>query len=379
MSAMNEPSNPASCVLLGQVYPGHCRRSGYAVLAGAVAGARAVLFDVAAGRPWPSRLVTGFGRRLSATRWLSREGMRMEAAAFGRMIMCPSGTVFHFLYGEFGFAAAARLARLRGHACMATFHLPPTLLSEVLVRPAALSALDAVVLVGSSQRPWFAARMDDPSRIFVVPHGVDTDFFAPPERSLSETVTCLAVGSFHRNYALLADVANALAGEPRIRFEVVSPRDAARPLQGLPNVTVVEGLSDEQLLARYRRADIFVLPVRDTTANNALLEAMACGLPVIAENVGSVGDYVDAANAVLCAPHCTATMVRAIRALAANPDIRRRMGDASRQRAIGFRWSAVGERMRRVYEEVAMRRRERAARRGFLLRPASVSAAREVR
>lgn len=335
-------------MLLAQVYPGHAARSGYAMLASAMGDAECVKVEPESSSLLP-RSLTWLSRRLSETRWSNWAGLRMQAAALRKMLWRRDGGLYHLLYGETGFAWAAAMAQVTGHKTVATFHLPPSLLSDVLIRPESLNRLDGVILVGSSQRSWFADRMRDSSRICVIPHGVDVDYFAPVPRAPRSYVTCLAVGSFHRNYDLLAKVARSLLEEPRVRFTVVSPREAARPLAGLPNVTVMERLNDKELRDLYRCADLFVLPVRDTTANNALLEAIACGVPVVAEDVGSIRDYVGCDNAVLCPPDSDVAMSRAIRELIANPDYCYRMGEASRRRAVALRWSNVAEQTRAAY------------------------------
>ena len=56
--------------------------------------------------------------------------------------------------------------------------------------------------------------------------------------------------------------------------------------------------------------------LENSTANNVVLEAMACGLPVVAERVGGISEYVSRENAILTEPNDVDTLVRAIRVLA---------------------------------------------------------------
>jgi len=346
---MSDPVRFVRCVLLGQVYRDHTERSGYVRLAGAMPEAEAVLVDQS---PPMSRLLRGLawaGRRRSATRWLSVAGLRMEMAAVRRMLMRPRPTVFHLLYGEAGFAWAARWARRCGHACVATFHLPSSLAPTVLSRPREIALLDGVVLVGSSQRSFFEQYVSDAGRLWVVPHGVDCDYFVPGPPRDGRGFTCLSVGSFLRDYEVLGRVADAFLQTPEVRFIVVAPPQAAPGLAGRPNVAVVHGLSDAELLRAYQTSEAFVLTAEDATANNALLEAMACGLPVVAEDVGSVRDYVNEANGSLCRPNDVSALVGAIRALVADRRRARSMGAASRCRAEELSWSRVAERIREIH------------------------------
>jgi glycosyltransferase involved in cell wall biosynthesis len=50
-------------------------------------------------------------------------------------------------------------------------------------------------------------------------------------------------------------------------------------------------ISDESLLGLYRSADLLLLPLIESTANNAMLEATSCGLPIVTTDVGGVRDY----------------------------------------------------------------------------------------
>lgn len=334
---------------MGQVYRDHTARSGYVRLAEAMPEAEAVLVDQSPPVSWLLRGLAWASRRRSTTRWLTLAGLRMEAAAVRRMLMRPRPTVFHFLYGEAGFAWAARWARRCGHACIATFHVPSSLAPTVLCRPREIARLDGVVLVGSSQRSFFEQYVSDAGRLWVVPHGVDCGYFVPGPPRECRGFTCLSVGSFLRDYEVLGRVADAFVQMPEVRFIVVAPPQAVPGLAGRPNVAVLHGLSDAGLLRAYQTSDAFVLTAEDATANNALLEAMACGLPVVAEDVGSVRDYVDQTNASLCRPNDVSALVGAIRALVADRRRVRLMGDASRRRAEALSWSRVAERIREIY------------------------------
>lgn len=60
-------------------------------------------------------------------------------------------------------------------------------------------------------------------------------------------------------------------------------------------------MSEEDLLVAYRQADLLALPLKDCTANNSILEAMACGLSVVTTDIGGIRDYVDDTCALLSA------------------------------------------------------------------------------
>ena len=82
-----------------------------------------------------------------------------------------------------------------------------------------------------------------------------------------------------------------------------------------------------------REIDISVLPSLSESFSNSLLESMANGLPVVATNVGGNPEVVsDGENGVLVAPADPAALSRAIAQLLESPDLRRRLGQAAREK-----------------------------------------------
>ena len=71
-------------------------------------------------------------------------------------------------------------------------------------------------------------------------------------------------------------------------------------IMSLSNVTWHSDISEEMLLALYRQADCFLIPLLDCTANNAILEAVACGIPIVATDLPAIKTYLDDSMSVLC-------------------------------------------------------------------------------
>ena len=104
-------------------------------------------------------------------------------------------------------------------------------------------------------------------------------------------------------------------------------------------------------------SDIFVLNSKSEGMSNALLEALAAGLPCVATDVGGNPELVrDAENGFLVPPNQPAPLSRSLDILARNPDLRARMGARSRQRAQDeYSLGAMVRRTESIYEEVAPR------------------------
>ena len=95
----------------------------------------------------------------------------------------------------------------------------------------------------------------------------------------------------------------------------------------------------EELRARYAAADVVALPTRADAVPWAVLEAMAAGVPVIASDVGAVAELLGG-NGELVAPGDTAGLAAGLRRLA-DPELRRRLGEGARERAVEHYDSAI--------------------------------------
>jgi glycosyltransferase involved in cell wall biosynthesis len=104
-------------------------------------------------------------------------------------------------------------------------------------------------------------------------------------------------------------------------------------------------------------ADAFVLPSRTEGLSVALLEAMSCGLPVVATDVGGTRDAAGGA-AVLVPPDDPRALAEALAAILAEPGRAGTLGEAARRRVLSrFGIGGVARRHLELYREVALPRR----------------------
>lgn len=107
-------------------------------------------------------------------------------------------------------------------------------------------------------------------------------------------------------------------------------------------------------------ASLFVLPSRHEPMGIVNLEAMACGLPVIASRVGGVPELVrDGEEGLLVPAEDVAALAAALRRLCGEEALRRRLGEAGRARARQFDWSGLCDEYEQVYAEAIEHARRR--------------------
>lgn len=100
-------------------------------------------------------------------------------------------------------------------------------------------------------------------------------------------------------------------------------------------------------------ADLFVLPSRAEGMSNALLEAMACGLPVVASDVGGTRDVLGhEEGGRLVPPEDPDALTAAMGTVASDPGLRQRLGRAARERAMAFDIEAIVDRYLDLYESL---------------------------
>ena len=112
-------------------------------------------------------------------------------------------SLYHALYGDTDVWLLGYFRRLTGTRLVATFHEPLPQLEWFQV-DRIVRNLDAAILVSESQRPYFEKLLPS-ERIFVHPHGVDTNFFKPAENATAEPV-CITVGAHLRYFETLSAV-----------------------------------------------------------------------------------------------------------------------------------------------------------------------------
>ncbi|MGD9963435.1 MAG: glycosyltransferase [Thermoplasmata archaeon] len=122
------------------------------------------------------------------------------------------------------------------------------------------------------------------------------------------------------------------------------------------HMTLLESVSDDELLQLYADCDLLALPSRNEGWGLALMEAMACSKPVVATKVGGVPELVtDGAEGLLVEPGDVRALGDAISGILSDPGAAERMGVAGRERVKAFSWDATADTVAREYARALQR------------------------
>lgn len=179
----------------------------------------------------------------------------------------------------------------------------------------------------------------------VIPTGVDTNFFTPDwHRPANQRPRILFVGSLRpfkgpqllvRAASRFSDADFVIAGDGLMTSELKSQIER----EHLTNCELVGRLNHSDLLQQYRNADVFLFPSRWEGSPKVILEAAACGLPVIARGDYGPETVVDGQTGYL--GKSDDELLERLRYLLEISDLRRNMGQASRALSERFDWSKI--------------------------------------
>jgi len=245
-------------------------------------------------------------------------------------------------------------------------------LNDLSVGKATLKAADKIVAVSNATRQYVLSLGADPKKVKVLHNGVDLVHFRPilgkreeMRKKLGISQNAIVVLTVRRivyknGIDTLIDAAKlAVRKNPDIVFLIVgigpnmaNAQERINQLGLTKNVVFAGFVSSEELPFYYNSADFFVVPSKSGEGLPLVAEeAMACGLPVVATNVGGIGEIVTEQYGRLFPPNDPDQMAKTILDYSSmdvsirKPEIRAMMEEK-------FSWDRNVDSLVEIYEEL---------------------------
>jgi glycosyltransferase involved in cell wall biosynthesis len=216
-------------------------------------------------------------------------------------------------------------------------------------------ALPAVVTVSQNSRRDIAAQMQvAPERMTVVPVGVDHTVFRPIDDVVPVPGRIMVTSSSDvpmKGLVPLLEAVAKLRTERDVELTVIGrPQEGGRVDKAITRlglsdvVRCVSGITDEELARRYGEAEVAVVPSLYEGFSLPAIEAMACGVAVVATTGGALPEVVGTheETGLLVPPDDPGALALAIGRLLDDPALRARLGAAGRQRVMSrFTWQVT--------------------------------------
>ncbi|MBO1066311.1 glycosyltransferase family 4 protein [Dolichospermum flos-aquae UHCC 0037] len=230
---------------------------------------------------------------------------------------------------------------------------------------------DCVIAVSSNTAKDVHKRLDiELERIVVVPNGVEASFQALPSeevtffqkkyRRFPEEICLLNIGSTHqrKNIITVLKVLKKLKDQGlSVRLWRSGGKFMGEQITFIKEHNLEEdildfGIADKNILLQlYNSADVLLAPSLYEGFGLTILEAMACGLPVITSNVSSIPEVVENA-AIMLNPMDIKSMAEATYHLHINPIYRKQLIDKGLLRSKSLTWKRTSEQTALNYEKL---------------------------
>ena len=244
--------------------------------------------------------------------------------------------------------------------------------NDLVIGKQTLKAADRIIAISKATENYVLRLGADPEKVKVIYNGVDLNRFRLlPEAKMQvrnklgiseEAIVALTVRRLvYKNGidTLLESAKTAVKENPNIVFLAVGKGPDFEDVKtriaqlGIEKNFVLPGfVSDEDLPNYYNAADFFVLPSKSGEGLPLVaLEAMACGLPVVATNVGGIREIMIKGFGRIVPPNRPSDLAQAVAESAGIkfPDLKKRLRQIMTER---YSWESNVEKLVKVYEEI---------------------------
>jgi glycosyltransferase involved in cell wall biosynthesis len=300
---------------------------------------------------------------------IARKGMR-GLWALRRVLSERGADVVNSHSSTDSWLAAVALRTLSGGPRLVrTRHISTPIPGHALNRWLYHSATSRVVTTGERLREQVMRETGlDATRVSSVPTGIDLERFAPGDRLTARARVGLPAGAFVigivatlRSWKGHRYLVEAVAGIPGATLVIVGDGPGADNLRAQVNALGIESRvsmpgNQDDVVPWLRAFDVFALPsYANEGVPQAIMQAMACGVPVVSTSVGSIGELVrDDDTGLVVQPQDVAALRAALERLEADRGLRASLARRAREHVcVHFALDRMLERMEAVFLSVA--------------------------
>jgi glycosyltransferase involved in cell wall biosynthesis len=237
------------------------------------------------------------------------------------------------------------------------------------------SKVDAVIALSPIEKALIVEKFDiDEEKVAVIPNGVFFEEYNKPKKLVSRdkygipdgATLLLFIGQLRKfkgvdylikAFKILCDFNKKLYLIIKTQVPILLPeyQNMARRLEINDKIVFIsENLLQSDLVDLYYSCDIYVHPSLAECLSLVILEAMACGKPVVATNVGGTPyEVIDGKTGFLVKPGDARELSEKIKILTSDPELMKFMGKNGRERVRrNFTWESAGEKTLNLYRHL---------------------------
>ena len=258
-------------------------------------------------------------------------------------------------------------------------------MNSLLRHYAAMRDCDGFTAPSDYVREFYTDYVWDPSFFNTLPNGVDSELFKPIDKTAAKREVAEAIGDTRIETMPTVGYLSRVQSEkgasvylklaelnPHLLFLIAGPSLGRYASCELPDNLVYVGFHRrEKLPVIYNAFDVycFLSMSGEETFGLTVLEAMACGVPPVVPHfdgvpsvVGDAGLVADAENfdqdiATLVSYPCPIDFSEKLNRLFSNPEMRKRLSEKARARAVSFTWDKTARRIVALFEELHRKKR----------------------
>jgi len=226
----------------------------------------------------------------------------------------------------------------------------------------ALSKIPRIITVNPQIKDFISKKTN--SKIIIIPNGIDLKYIQkiqPANRNNNPIIFYLGMLTKGKGIAdLIKSISVVKKDIKNLKLFIGGSGPYENTLRKLvtefdleENVTFLGFLNEEEKFSYMKSIDLFILPSHWESFPIVLLEAMACGKPIIATDIGGVSYAVNnGVNGYLYEPGDVKELTNKIIKLLSNKELMEQMGKENQKKSLDFNWDSIAEETKKVYFEI---------------------------